>query len=214
MNRQTIIEKIKSDKLIAIVRGIEKEKTLAAVAALHKAGLKFFEVTFNTPGAIEIITTLNATYGDELYIGAGTVLDEASVHAAFKAGAKFILSPDTDEQVIKASRSLNLISIPGALSPTEVRQAIKFGGDIIKIFPAGAVGPDYIKDLLGPLNTAQLMAVGGVGLGNANAFIQAGAIAVGVGGTLFDKKILANDDMSSLIEHGKRFIKALNEPAN
>ncbi len=209
MNREQIIEKIKNDRIVAIIRGIERTKAIASVKALHDAGINFFEVTFNTAFAKEIIAELNDIYGDEICIGAGTILEKDEVYAAQKAGAKFILSPDMDESVIKTTRELGLVSVPGALSATEVRQAQKFGADIVKIFPAGSTGPSYIKDLLGPLNNSQFMAVGGVGLENINEFFKAGVCAAGIGGTLLNKDIINANEFDKLTELGKKFINAI-----
>lgn len=209
MTRQYVLEAIRRERIIAIVRGVEKSKTLAAITSMYKAGIRLVEVTCNTEGALDIIRTLRNDYGDSLCVGAGTVLDVASAKAARDAGASFILSPDTDPEVIAATRELDMVSVPGSFTPSELRTAMRAGADIVKIFPAGAVGPDYIKDLLGPLNTAQLMAVGGVGLGNVASFFRAGVMSVGLGGALFDKKMLADDDMVGLGILAKRFIDAV-----
>ena len=211
MTRQHVLEMIERERLVAIVRGMGTDAVLAAVGALHSAGIRLVEVTCNSPAAMDTIRALRRTYGDMLCVGAGTVLTVDAVREAYEAGAAFVLSPDTDESVIAATRGAGMVSVPGAFTPTEVRTAVRAGADIVKIFPAGAVGPDYIKDLLGPLNDGRFMVVGGVGLGNIAAFFKAGAVSAGVGSSLLNKKMIADGDMAGLAELARRFLDAVAE---
>lgn len=208
MARTRVLEAIARERIVAIVRGLDTDRALVSVAALHKAGIRLVEVTCNSPAAMDTIRALRAAYGDTLLVGAGTVLDVDTVQAARAAGAGFILSPDTDAQVIAATRGADLVSVPGAMSPTEARIAMRAGADIVKIFPAGAVGPGYIKDLLGPLPDGRFMAVGGVNLENIAEFLQAGAMAAGVGGALLDTTLIAAGDMAGLTALAGRFLDA------
>lgn len=191
--------------LVAILRGTSRENALICVEAFAEAGVKGIEVTFNTPGAPAIIEEL-ARRHPELVIGAGTVLTVDDVARAHAAGAKFILSPDMNPDVIKAAKLRGLISVPGAYTATEILAAVRAGADIVKIFPAGAAGAAYIKDLLGPLNGFKFMAVGGVSLDNAVSFFRAGAVAVGVGGQLADKKLVDAGDRRGLRDLAARFL--------
>lgn len=192
--------------VVAILRGVTPEEARGAVAAFAKAGLLGIEVTFNTPGAAEIIADLSKRH-PELCLGAGTVLTEENVACAADAGARFILSPDTNPDVIRATKARGLISIPGAYTPTEVLLAIRSGADMVKIFPAGAAGPAYIKDVLGPLNTASLMAVGGVTAENTAAFMRAGCNTVGVGSNLVNRELIRQKKWDDLTALAKRFLE-------
>ncbi len=209
--RQAVLEAIERERLVAIVRGLDTDKVLAAVAAFYSEGLRLVEVTCNSPGAMNTIRALREQYGDSLHVGAGTVLDVESVRAAREAGASFVLSPDTDEAVIAATRGAGMVSVPGALSPTEVRTAVRAGADIVKIFPAGSLGPSYIKDLLGPLNDSRFMVVGGVGLDNLAAFFKAGAMSAGVGSSLVNKSLIDQNDTAGLAALARRFLDTVAE---
>jgi 2-dehydro-3-deoxyphosphogluconate aldolase/(4S)-4-hydroxy-2-oxoglutarate aldolase len=209
MTRTRVLEAIERERCVAIVRGLDTDQTLACVDALRRGGIILVEVSCYSPAAMDTIRALRAAHGDALTIGAGTVLDVEAVAAAREAGAGFILSPDTNAEVIAATRGADLVSVPGALSPTEARAAMRAGADIVKIFPAGAVGPGYIKDLLGPLSDGRFMAVGGVDLENIAAFFRAGVISVGIGGSLLDKKLIAAGDMAGLAALAKRFLDAV-----
>lgn len=210
-SRQQILDAIDRERLVAIVRGLDTEKVLTAVSAFYSEGLRLVEVTCNSPGAFNTIRALCDTYGDSLYVGAGTVLDVESVQAAREAGARFVLSPDTDEAVIAATRGAGMVSVPGAFSASEVRTAVRAGADIVKIFPAGSVGPSYIKDLLGPLNDSRFMVVGGVDLDNLAAFFKAGAMSAGIGSALVDKKLIAAGDTAGLAALARRFLDTVAE---
>ena len=210
MTRENVLEAIQRERLVAIVRGLNTEQVLTAVKALYGAGVRLVEVTCNSPGAMDTIRALRAAYGDQLSVGAGTVLEPGEVTAAKEAGATFVLSPDTNPAVIAATRGAGMVSVPGAFTPTEVVAAVRAGADIVKIFPAGAVGPDYIKDLLGPLHTGRFMVVGGVGLANVAAFFKAGAMSAGIGSALLNKKMIAEGDVAGLADLAKRFLDAVN----
>lgn len=211
MTRERILEAIERERLVAIVRGLDTQQVLAAVAALYAEGVRLVEVTCNSPAAMDTVRALRAAYGDTLCVGAGTVLSPEAVREAHAAGAGFVLSPNMDAEVIAATRAAGLVSVPGAFTPTEVGQAMRAGADIIKIFPAGAVGPDYIKDLLGPYDQGRFMVVGGVGLGNISAFFRAGAMSAGIGSALLNKKMIAEGDMAGLAGLAKRFFAAISE---
>lgn len=191
---------------VAILRGIAREDALGCVEAFAAAGIRGVEITFNTPGAPAIIEELARRHAD-IVVGAGTVLTVDDVAKAAGAGAQFILSPDTNPEVVAAAKSRGLLSVPGAYTATEVLAAVRAGADIVKIFPAGAAGAAYIKDLLGPLDGFRFMAVGGVSLENTASFFRAGAVAVGVGGQLADKKLIAARNWKGLQTLAARFLE-------
>lgn len=192
--------------VVAILRGTSREDALSCVAAFAAAGIKGIEVTFNTPGAPAIIEDLAMRHPD-LLIGAGTVLTVDDAVRAANAGARFILAPDMNPAVIDATKKRGLLSVPGAYTATEVLAAVRAGADIVKIFPAGAAGAAYIKDLLGPLNGFRFMAVGGVSLENTASFFKAGAVSVGVGGQLVNKKLIDAKDWKGLQNLAGRFLE-------
>lgn len=197
--------------LVAILRGVPRDAAEAVAAALVDGGVTALEVTCNTPGAMEIIASLVRRFGDAACIGAGTVLNVAEVRAAHDAGARFILSPNVKTDVIAATKAAGLISVPGAMTATEVVTAHEAGADIVKIFPAGSLGPAYVKNLLGPLDWAKFMVVGGVGLDNIPAFFRAGAMSVGIGGNLVDASMIKDRDWMELTALAARFVACADE---
>ena len=190
------LKMILDNKVIAIVRGISSEYIIDTVQALKDGGIRCVEVTFNPKSeegsldTLKCIRMIKEHFGDEIAVGAGTVLTEKNVEDAIEAGAAYIISPDTNPAVIKKTKELGGISIPGAATPTEAVQAHNLGADIVKLFPAGDLGAGYIKALCSPLNHILFTAVGGINSQNAAEFIKAGAIGVGVGGNLVNKKLI------------------------
>lgn len=195
MNKQLLRERL---KIVAILRGFSPPQALAAAKVFEQCGIRAVEVTFNTDNAAAIIETLVSELGEEMIIGAGTVMTPAQVRAAKEAGASFILSPHTDPDVIEETKRQGLFSVPGAFTATEVVLAVKHGADMVKIFPAGRLGADYIKDLRGPLDKIPMMAVGAVNLANCRSFLAAGAESVGLGSCLADKKLIEGDQFQEL----------------
>jgi len=190
--RNQVIKKILEEKIIAIIRGIYNDDALNLVNALFKGGISLVEMTFQQSNpetyrdTIRSISTINDYFKGDVIVGAGTVLNVEQVNMAASVGAKYILSPNTDENVINRTRELGLVSIPGAMSPTEIVCAHNYGADIVKVFPANELGCGYIKAIHTPISHIYLMAVGGINEKNARSFIDAGAIGVGVGSSLFN----------------------------
>lgn len=208
------IDRIKNGKLIAIMRGVPSEKIIKTAAAILKGGVTLVEVTFNQSG--DLLETSNAIrliseeFGERICVGAGTVMTGEQVRLAYEAGAKYIISPDANPEVIKLTKELGLISIPGALTPTEISTAYSLGGDIIKIFPCGVFGPEYIKAIKGPINHIPLAAVGGVGLDNIKGFIGAGISCFGLGSNIVDKKLIAESNFEGITALAKEHMNAIN----
>ena len=178
-------------KIVAILRGVDPAKVIAVAEALHAGGVQLIEITMNSPGALELIAKLSNVMQGKMLVGAGTVLDEAMVRTAVHAGAAFIISPVVEEGVIETTRMLGAVSIPGAYTPTEILQAYKYGGQLIKVFPARDAA--YIKDLRGPLPQIPLMPTGGITVENIKSFKDAGAVAFGIGSALVNAKEEVND---------------------
>ena len=147
-------------RLVAIMRGLPPEQALKSAEVLAEAGIRAIEVTFNTQGAADIIKALRKTYGDDMLIGAGTVINTDQLACAVDAGASFILAPDCNPEVIRGTKEAGLFAIPGAMTPTEILTAVRAGADMVKLFPAGSLGTGYLKNILGPLDDVKIMVVG------------------------------------------------------
>jgi len=197
--------------VIAILRGTDFDELMDTAEALYAGGIRALEVTFNTAGAKDMIQQIASHYRDRLHVGAGTVLNRACALQAIGAGAEFVLAPNTDLDVIAAVKEYGRVMIPGALTPTEVLRCHDAGVEAIKVFPAGSVGPKYIRDLLGPYNGLRLLPVGGVDLRNAGAFIKAGAFALGVGGSLVRSDLVSKKDFRGLTTLAGEFLQAVRE---
>lgn len=207
------LQYILKHKIVAIIRGVQPEDVLPIVEALYEGGVRALEITLNSPEALSVIERIMVTYGDKLLVGAGTVLDAADSEAAIKAGAKFIISPVVDKDTIIATKANGAVSIPGAFTPTEIVQAYKAGADIIKVFPA-SIGPEYIRDIRGPLPHIPLMPTGGVHWNNIKAFQVAGAVAFGIGSALVDaKQAVTAAYQSELSAKAKQFVDTVNMQA-
>lgn len=213
--RDGMIKKILNDKVIAIVRGIYDEECLNLAKALHKGGVNLLEVTFDQKSQEERLRTvntlklLNQELGDKMAFGAGTVTTVEMVHMAKEGGAKFIISPDTDPDVIKATVEADMVSIPGALTPTEIKQANVNGADFVKVFPAGSMGVSYLKAVAAPLSNVRMLAVGGVDGNNVRDYLAAGAVGAGVASCLFKKEWVKAGEWDRITEASKTFVALL-----
>lgn len=211
--REKIINEILDKKIIAIVRGVEPEKVVRVAEALYAGGVTMVEVTFDQKNpaswqeTADAIAAVRNRMGGEMYVGAGTVTSVELVELAAKAGAGYIISPDTDPAVIRRTKELGLVSLPGAYTPTEAKQAHNAGADFVKLFPCVGDAPAYLKALRAPLSHIRFLAVGGVNADNAADFIRAGALGVGVGGCLVNKKWVDNGEYEKITAEAKRFVE-------
>ena len=204
----TTLSQITVHKIVAILRGIQPDGVLKIAGALYDGGVKIIEVTLNSPNALLAIEQLNSAYGNQLLVGAGTVLAISDAKAAMAAGAKFLISPNVDIAVIKAAKDAGILSIPGAFTPTEIVIAHNNGADIVKVFPA----PDaaYIKNILAPLNHIKLMPTGGINLTNIKSFKDAGATAFGIGSSLVNNQSIIDETyLQQLTIKAGNFIAAI-----
>lgn len=210
---QTTIDAIKAYKLVAIARRISSDRIVDVAKALYKGGIRLLEVTFDqsdpdclleTPKMIRLVKD---ALGDDLYVGAGTVLTKRQVKRAREAGADFCLAPDVNVEVIEKVKQLGMVSVPGALTPSEITQAYEAGADIVKVFPAGNFGTAYIKAVRGPISHIPLMAVGGVNLSNLKAFFEAGCMSAGIGGSLMDKNLISTGKWDELAALAARYVE-------
>lgn len=195
--------------IVGICRGISMDPFRDLVRAYTGAGLYTLEVTMNTPLAVDIIASLGKEYPN-LNIGAGTVCNLKDLEMALDAGARFIVTPIVDEEVIRTAVSRGVTIFPGAYTPTEIYRAWSLGASAVKIFPATALGPQYLRDVLAPLNEIKLLPTGGITKANIGSFFDAGAMGVGMGGSLLNKELIANGDYDGLRNH---FLEIRNEIA-
>ena len=178
------LQRILENKLVAIIRGVKEEDVLSIAKALSEGGITVFEITADTPGILRLIEKVKTKLGGAVTVGAGTVLDPETARAAIMAGAEFIFSPTVSIDTILMTKRYGAVSIPGAMTPTEILSAYEQGADVIKVFPADTMGPRYMKDIHGPLPHIPLMPTGGVNLGNVKEYLNNGAVALGLGGAL------------------------------
>lgn len=205
------LEFIQENKVITICRKVYGEDLLNLAGALKAGGVKLMEVTFDQadPDCIaktsEAIHSLCEKYGDEMMFGAGTVLTKEQVKAAADAGARYIISPNIDPEVIRYTKELGLVSMPGAMTPSEIICAHNLGADIVKLFPAGYLGFGYIKDILGPISHVKLCATSGVNETTWPEYLKYGFVGAGISSRLCDEKLIAAGDFAEITRRAQAF---------
>jgi 2-dehydro-3-deoxyphosphogluconate aldolase/(4S)-4-hydroxy-2-oxoglutarate aldolase len=204
--REAAVLAIEQARVVAVIRIKEPARLQAVVDAISAGGIRALEVTMSVPGAVELIRDLAPRMPPGFLFGAGTVLDTDTVHRVVDAGAQFIVSPVFRRAVVQACQDLDVPVMPGCFTPTEILEAWDAGADIVKVFPATALGPAYLKDLRGPLPQIKVMPTGGVTLDNAGDWIRAGAVAVGVGTSLLDAEAIAAGDYDVLRKNAERIV--------
>ena len=200
-DRLAVLNDLFTTGVIAVIRADSGEQLVNVCRALAAGGVRACEITMTTPGAIEAIAAASKALGSEALVGAGSVLDAPTARAAILAGARFIVSPVLNEEVIQMAHRYDCVAVPGALSPTEIFRAWSAGADVVKVFPANHFGPQYLKDIHGPMPQVKLTPTGGVDLNTAADWIKAGAVAIGVGSSLVKKDLIAGakwDDLAAL----------------
>jgi len=208
-DRMAVLNEIESTGVVAVVRADSSEQLSGAVGALYEGGTTCIEITMTTPNALAAIADASAKYGDRCAIGVGTVLDAETARAAILAGAVFVVAPILDLPTVELCKRYSKVVVPGAFTPTEIVRAWQAGADVVKVFPATKLGPSFFKDMKGPLPHIKLTPTGGVSLENAGEFIKAGAVALGVGSAMVDKKAVASGDFKTLTSKAAAFIKAV-----
>ncbi|MDI3547827.1 MAG: 2-dehydro-3-deoxyphosphogluconate aldolase / (4S)-4-hydroxy-2-oxoglutarate aldolase [Halanaerobiales bacterium] len=212
MDKSQILQVVEETGLVAVIRGMEPAKMAKIAKALVAGGVKALEITMNSPQPLKMIEEVKSLLeGTDVIVGAGTVLDQESARAAIIAGAEFIFAPNLNLKVIELCRRYDKLVMPGVMTPTEIVTAWEAGADLVKIFPANVVGPAFIKGVKAPLNQVKMIPTGGINLDNAADFIKAGAVALGVGGSLLDKEIIANEDYEALTGRARAFQKIVKE---
>ena len=214
-NKFDLLTAIEEYKIIAILRGVPKDKLIKTAEALYDGGIRLLEITYTANGSVsdeetaEGIALLSQHFEGRMFIGAGTVLNKSQVQLTASAGGLFIISPNTDKEVIEETVRLGLASIPGALTPTEVVNAHNYGADFVKLFPVSNMGPEYVKVVKAPLSHIKLLAVGGVDENNMQSYLKVGACGFGLGSNLVDKKLIEKDDYKGLTNLAKKFTEAI-----
>ena len=201
--------KIVDGGVIGIMRGVESSKAVDVAAALRGGGVTAIEVTADTPGAMGMIEEIADAMGDDVLVGAGTVLDSETARAALLAGAQFVVTPSLNEDVIETCNRYGAPVAPGVATPTEAVRAFEAGADLAKVFPASSLGPDHVASVGGPLGQIPLVPTGGVSLDNVAELVEAGAVAVGVGSSLVDADAVAAEDYDALAERASAFVDAV-----
>ncbi len=206
-----ILTRIKESGVIAIMRAESPEALIPAAEAMREGGLEALEVSLTTPGALEVVTQVKSHFGGDIVFGAGTVLDGETAREAISAGAEFIVSPTFDAATVDLCKRSGVVVIPGGFTAREVLAAWRAGADIVKLFPASLGGPHYLKALRAPLPEVDLMPVGGVNEENLAGYLQAGAVAVGVGSSLVDQDLLERGDFDELEARARRLCKSVSK---
>ncbi len=205
-----VVAEIERAGIVAVIRTHDASRVRAIADALVAGGVRVLEVTMTVPGAVEAIRELAMGLADACVLGAGTVTDPDAAERVVAAGARFVVSPIHDPRVVAWCRDHQIAVMPGCFSPTEILNAWREGADIVKVFPAGAMGPQYLRDLRGPLPQVKLMPTGGVTIENAGDWIRAGAAAVGIGTALLDPQAIAGGHFARLTAKARRLLEAVD----
>lgn len=205
MNKKEQLQQLKDSGIVAVIRKPSYNKVIQITDALVTGGVGALEITVDTDRAYEIIAQLKVRYAGKALVGAGTVLDKEIAKTAIEAGADFIFSPILDEATIRLTNQNGRISIPGVMTPTEIVKGHQYGADVLKIFPGSSLGVNYIRELSAPLGHIPMMPTGGVTLDNVGPFIRAGAVAVGIGSSLTDKRAIEEERYNALTDLARQF---------
>ena len=212
--RYDLMEKVLYEKIIVIIRGVERKYLRELCEALYAGGIRFVEYTYNFFSDSETaksIEYMNDFFSDKMFIGAGTVLNAEQVRLTKKAGGKFIISPDFNRNVVEETKKHGLLSMPAAMTSTEINEAYKTGADIVKLFPAAVLGADYLRAVTAPLKNVPIMAVGGINTDNIPGFLAAGAKAFGIGSDIVRKDMIESADYDGISRIAQKFISVVNE---
>jgi 2-dehydro-3-deoxyphosphogluconate aldolase / (4S)-4-hydroxy-2-oxoglutarate aldolase len=208
-SRFELVASIEACGVVAVIRLQDPSRLRAVVDALAAGGVRALEVTMTVPGALRLIEEVAPTLPAGFVLGAGTVLDAETARLAILAGARYVVSPVFNPAVIALCHRYDVAAMPGCFTPTEILAAWESGADIVKVFPATAVGPGYFRDIHGPLPQVRLMPTGGVTLENVGDWIRAGAVAVGVGTALLERKAIETGDYAAVTARATRFVEAV-----
>ena len=205
--RTATVAALEAAGIVAVIRLKDAGKLRGVVDALVEGGVRALEVTMTVPGAVELIRAIKPTLPDGFLLGAGTVTDAATATRVIDAGASFVVSPVFRRDVMSEAHRHDVAALPGCFTPTEILDAWEAGADIVKVFPATALGPTFFKDVRGPLPHVKLMPTGGVTIDNVGTWIAAGAVAVGIGTSLLDAAAIAAGDFATIAANARRTVE-------
>ena len=211
MSRHADMQRVLNGGIVAIIRASSGEQLVNVARALCEGGIDIIEVTFTTPGVVEVISAVRKELGNRILLGAGTVLDPETARVAILAGAEFLVSPCVNLDIIKLGLRYDKLVMPGAYTPTEVITAWEAGADIVKLFPADIGGAAYLKALKGPLPQVRLMPTGGVNRETLRDFVKAGACAVGIGGQLVEKEAVERGDFARIRQLAAEYVQLMKQ---
>ena len=213
--KNQVIDRILKEKIVVIVRGIDSDKIIPLAEAMYEGGIRALEITYNASNMDENaqvagnIKKLTEHFGDKMVIGAGTVLTTEQVELTKAAGGAFIISPNVNKKVIERTCELDMVSIPGALTPTESVDAHEAGADFVKLFPITSLGSSYVKAMKAPLSHIRFLGVGGIDENNMQEYLKAGVCGFGVGSNIVNKKLLDNEDYAAITELARMYTSQL-----
>ncbi len=213
-SREQVLCEMEKTGVVAVIRASDPTQLMDVVRALKAGGVTCTEVTMTTPDALNVIARAAREFAGQCIIGVGTVLDAETARAAILAGAEFVVCPVLNPEIITLCRRYSKAVIPGAFTPTEILNAWQAGADVVKVFPATKLGPEFIKDIKGPLPQVKLTPTGGVDLKNAADWIKAGAVCIGVGSSLVSKKDLEAKNWANIEKTAAAFIQAVAAARN
>ena len=211
MSKQAVLDQIAELGLIAVIRGPSEALTLDMVAALAAGGVKAIEITYTTPNAEAVVAALARRFGGSLLLGMGTLTHADQAASAHAAGARFLVSPVCEPDLVAAMTATGLATMAGALTPTEVLRAYRWGSDVVKVFPGSLTGPSYIKALKGPFPDIPMMPTGGVSAENVKAWFDAGVVAVGAGSELCPPQLARDGRFDEITARAAAFVRVVNE---
>lgn len=214
MEKSAVLQKINELGLLAVIRGPSQDLTVQMVEALINGGVLGIEVTYSTPNAEEVVRILAKKYGDRILLGMGTLTKPEQAVTAKAAGAHFLVSPISDRDLVKAMVASGLVTMAGAMTPTEVFQAYSLGTDVVKIFPGSLGGPSYIKALKGPFPYIPMMPTGGVNAGNVADWFAAGVVAVGAGSELCPPQLAKEGKFDEISRKAAEFVQVVRSARN
>jgi 2-dehydro-3-deoxyphosphogluconate aldolase/(4S)-4-hydroxy-2-oxoglutarate aldolase len=206
LDRPAVLARIKDEGAIAIFRTTTAEQAVRAAEAAIAGGFRVVEITYGVPTAIDVVARLVREHGADILVGAGTVLTRAQVNEAVDAGAQFLVSPSVLPEMIAAGRERDIVTIPGAFTPTEIYTAWSLGADLVKLFPAVRSGPEYLRAIRGPLPDIPIIPTAGVNTANAAEWISAGAVALGAAGGVFDRTAIEKGDWDTVTRLAREFL--------
>jgi 2-dehydro-3-deoxyphosphogluconate aldolase / (4S)-4-hydroxy-2-oxoglutarate aldolase len=209
MNKVEVLEKVKELGLLAVIRGPSPELTIKMVEALIAGGVLGIEITYSTPNAEEVVQTLSQKFGSSITLGMGTLTKPEQARSAKEAGANFLVSPICEERLIKSMVASELLTMAGALTPTEIFHAYSLGSDVIKIFPGSLGGPAYVKALKGPFPYIPMMPTGGVNAGNLAEWFSTGVVAVGAGSELCPPQLARDGKFDEISKRASEFVQVV-----